>query len=49
MQWAGGYAARYFGISVALSFSRFDGDSRPSHLPLTPAVERLAESNWSGS
>jgi hypothetical protein len=26
---------------VALAFSRFDGESQPSHLPLTQAVETV--------
>src|SRR6266508_4174676 len=30
--------AAFSDIFVALSFSRFDGESRPSHLPLTRAV-----------
>ena len=37
----GGYAPRFLSFIVALSVSRFDGDSRPSHLPLTRAVGTL--------
>jgi hypothetical protein len=38
VQWTGGYAPRFLDVFVALSFSRFDGASRPAHLPLTRAV-----------
>jgi hypothetical protein len=42
VQWTGGYAARFLAFFVALSFSRFDSESRPTHLPLTRAVGRTA-------
>jgi hypothetical protein len=42
VQWTGGYAARFLSFFVALSFFRFNGESQPSHLPLTPAVSLLA-------
>ena len=32
---------RVFSIFLALSFSRFDGESQPTHLPLTRAVGQL--------
>ena len=32
--------AAFFGIFLALSFFRFDGESQPTHLPLTQAVRR---------
>lgn len=34
----GGYALRLQAVFLALGFSRFDGESRPSHLPLTLTV-----------
>jgi hypothetical protein len=34
----GGYAPRFLAFFVALSFFRFDGESCPTHLPLTRAV-----------
>jgi hypothetical protein len=37
-----GYAPRFLAIFAALSFSRFDGESRPSHLPLTLTVGHLS-------
>jgi hypothetical protein len=40
VQWTGGHAARFLSVFLALSYSRFDGESAPSHLPLTPAVMR---------
>ena len=30
MQWIGGYATRFLSFFVALSFFRFDGESRPT-------------------
>jgi hypothetical protein len=36
-----GYAPRFLAVFSALSFFRFDGESCPTHLPLTPAVRRL--------
>jgi hypothetical protein len=30
----------FFGIFLALGFFRFDGESRPTHLPLTQAVSQ---------
>jgi hypothetical protein len=33
--------AAFSGIFLALSFFRFDGESHPTHLPLTPAVGQL--------
>ena len=38
MQWTGGYAPRFQAFFLALSVSRFDGESHPAHLPLTRAV-----------
>ena len=31
----------FFGILLALNFARFDGDSHPTHLPLTRTVSLL--------
>ena len=45
VQWTGGYAPRFLSISVALSFYRFDGESQPTHLPLTQAVGWLGMNN----
>ena len=36
--WTGRYAARFLSVFVALSFLRFDVESRPIQLPLTRAV-----------
>jgi hypothetical protein len=44
VQWAGGYAARFQAFFVAFGFLRFDGESHPTHLPLTLTVGRLAQS-----
>ena len=33
VQWTGGYAPRFQAFFSALSFSRFDGESRLTHLP----------------
>ena len=33
--------AAFFGVFAALDFFRFDGESRPTHLPLTRAVSPL--------
>jgi hypothetical protein len=41
VQWTGGYAPSFLSVFAALSFSRFDGESQPSHLPLTRAVGRF--------
>jgi hypothetical protein len=38
VQWTGGYAPRFQAFCAALGFFRFDGESRPTHLPLTRAV-----------
>jgi hypothetical protein len=38
VQWTGGYVPHFLSVFAALSFSRFDGSSRPSHLPLTLTV-----------
>jgi hypothetical protein len=43
VQWTGGYAARFLSFFAALSFLRFDGESRPTHLPLTRAVGCMTE------
>lgn len=43
VQWTGGYAARFLAFFVALSVSRFDGESQPAHLPLTRAVRRQVQ------
>ena len=40
VQWTGGYAARFLSVFLALSSSRFDGEPRPTHLPLTLTVRR---------
>jgi hypothetical protein len=42
VQWTGGYAARFLAFFLALGFFRFEGESQPSHLPLTLA-DRHAE------
>ena len=41
VQRIGGYAARFSGIFVALSFSRFDAESQPAHQRVTQAVETV--------
>lgn len=38
MLWIGGYGPRFQAFFAALSFLRFDGESRPTYLPLTQAV-----------
>jgi hypothetical protein len=43
VQWTGGYAARFQAFFSALSFLRFDGESYPTHLPLTLAVGQQHE------
>jgi hypothetical protein len=35
-----GYAPRFLSFFLALRFSRFDGESQPTHLPLTLAVSQ---------
>lgn len=40
---AGGYVPRFLSFFLALVFFRFDGESQSFHLPLTPAVRRLAQ------
>ena len=46
VQRIGGYAPRFQAFFLALGFPRFHGESRPTHLPLTPAVRHL-QWNWS--
>jgi hypothetical protein len=41
MQWTGAHAARLLSAFMASSFSRFDEESRPTHLPLRRAVWQL--------
>jgi len=41
VQWTGGYAPRFQAFFATLSFSRFEGESRPTHLPLTRAVGQI--------
>jgi len=38
VQWTGGYAPRFQAFFSALGFFRFDSESQPTHLPLTPTV-----------
>ena len=37
----GGYVPRFLSVVLALSFFRFDGESRPAHQQVTRAVGRL--------
>lgn len=40
-QWPGEDAPRFLSVFLVLSFFRFDGESRPTHLPLTHTVSPL--------